>query len=63
MKRRKKRRSSGKRGVRTALALLIACIVGITAVWLIPDSDRRSAPPPPQASSTEEKTENAAGPE
>jgi hypothetical protein len=49
--------------VRTALALLIACIAGIVAVWLIPDSDRRSAPPPPQTSSTEEKTENATGPE
>ena len=49
--------------MRTALALLIACIAGIVAVWLIPDGDRRNAPPPPQASSTEEKTENAAEPE
>lgn len=63
MKRRKKRRSSGKRGVRTALALLIACIAGIVAVWLIPDGDHRNAPPPPQTLSTEEKTENAAEPE
>jgi polysaccharide deacetylase 2 family uncharacterized protein YibQ len=49
--------------MRTALALLIACIAGIVAVWLIPDGDRRNAPPPPQALSTEEKTENAAEPE
>jgi polysaccharide deacetylase 2 family uncharacterized protein YibQ len=45
-----------------ALALLIACIAGIVAVWLIPEGDRRNAPPPPQASPPEETTENAAEP-
>ncbi len=49
--------------MRTALALLIACIAGIVAVWLIPDGDRRNAPPPPQTLSTEEKIGNAAEPE
>ena len=49
--------------MRTALALLIVCIAGIVAVWLIPDGDRRSAPPPPQASSTQVKPEHAAEPE
>jgi len=49
--------------VRTALALLIACIAGIVTVCLIPDGDRRNAPPPQRALSTEEKTENAADPE
>lgn len=60
MKRRKKRRSSRSRGTRAVLALVIACAVGIVAVWLIPDVDRRKTPPTPKASSMEEKTQRAA---
>jgi len=60
LKRRKKRRSSGRRGTRTALALLIACIAGIVAVWLIPGGDRGSAPAPPGVPPAVEKTPDAA---
>ena len=49
--------------MRTALALLIACIAGIVAVWLMPGGDRKNAPPPPRALSTEKTTESAAEPE
>ncbi|MGE5789842.1 MAG: divergent polysaccharide deacetylase family protein [Syntrophaceae bacterium] len=63
MKRRKKRRSSGKRGTRTALALLIVCVAGIVAVWLIPGGDRGSAPTPPMVPPAVEKTPKAAEPE
>jgi polysaccharide deacetylase 2 family uncharacterized protein YibQ len=49
--------------VRTAVALLIACIAGIVAVWLIPGGDRGSAPAPPIAPPAVEKTPKAAEPE
>jgi polysaccharide deacetylase 2 family uncharacterized protein YibQ len=63
LKRRKKRRSSGRRGARTALALLIICVAGIVAIWLIPGGDRRDAPEPPVVSPAVEKTPKAAEPE
>ncbi len=61
MKQRKKRRSPGSRGARASLILLVACITGLIAVWLIPDGDRRSGTPGPKHHEAVEKAPGAAG--
>jgi len=63
LKKRKKRRSSGRLGTRTALALLIACVAGIVAVWVLPGSDRGDVPAPPAVPQAVERTHKAAEPE
>lgn len=61
MKRRKKRRSPGSRWTQGSLILLVACITGFIAVWLIPDGDRRSGAPEPKQAD-QEKTPDEAEP-
>lgn len=63
MKQRKKRRSPGSRGARASLILLVACITGLIAVWLIPDGDQRSGTPVPNHQDAVEKAPGAAGPD
>jgi len=49
LKKKGKRRSSRKGGTRWVLILLVACIVGVIAVWLMPGADREEGPSRPQA--------------
>jgi len=53
LKRRKKRRSAGSPWKRASLILLVACITGLIALWLLPDGDRpgpgKTPAPKPQA--------------
>jgi len=47
LKRRKKRRSSESPWTTVSLVLLVACITGLLALWLIPEGGRRDGAPPP----------------
>ncbi|NPV05593.1 MAG: divergent polysaccharide deacetylase family protein [Syntrophaceae bacterium] len=61
MKRRKKRRSTESLGTRLSLILLVACITGLIALWLIPEGGRQDgAPPPPPSKEPAGKTPRAA---
>jgi uncharacterized protein len=62
LKQKGKRRSSRKRGTRSALILLVACIAGVIAVWLMPGTDRQEGPPHPQAPTALEKKQGAESP-
>ena len=63
MKRRKKRRSAESRGTRLSLILLVACITGLIALWLIPEGGRQDGAPPPPTSKEHAGTAPNAAPD
>ncbi|OPY06737.1 MAG: Divergent polysaccharide deacetylase [Syntrophaceae bacterium PtaB.Bin038] len=50
-------------GKRAALILLVACITGLIALWLIPDGDRRPNTPAPTPQAAPGKSPGAAAPD
>jgi len=63
LKRRKKRRSAGNPWKQASLILLVACITGLIALWLIPDGDRHGTPPAPKPQAVRDKAPDAAAPD
>ena len=63
MKRRKKRRSAGSPWKQASLILLVACVTGLIALWLIPDGDQRGTPPAPKLQAARDKAPDTAAPD